>query len=132
MEILKRAAALADGIVVAVTELVQRAETAGNTYKSSDAKGSIAEVSVAIPAGGTGEVLLKLGRGLQNYPARSAQEGTAFPRGAKVRVIDVGGQTLYVEALNNVVPLSAETSNTVKQPNNENNRSKNNRTAKKR
>ncbi len=99
MDIFRKAAAVADSIFETVTSLVQRAETPGNTYRSGDAVGSTAEVAVSIPAGGTGEVLVKLGRGLHNYPARAVRDGETFSRGTKVRIADVGGQTIFVEAL---------------------------------
>lgn len=107
MDIFKKAAVFADSIFEAVTTIVQRAETPGNTYKSRDAAGTVGEVSVTIPAGGIGEVLVTLGRGIQNYPARAAKDGASFPRGSKVRISDVGGQTIYVEALDKGFPFEA-------------------------
>jgi hypothetical protein len=108
LDIFRKAAVLADSIFGAVTTIVQRAETPGNTYKSRDAAGTVAEVSVTIPAGGIGEVLVSLGRGLQNYPARAAKPGESFPRGSKVRVTDVGGQTIYVDSLDNGYPSDTD------------------------
>lgn len=99
MDIFRKAAGVADSLLATVAGLVQKAETRGNTYRSADAVGSTAEVSISIPAGGTGEVLLKLGRGLHNYPARAARDGEAFMRGTKVLIADVGEQTIFVEAL---------------------------------
>lgn len=62
-----------------------------------DAVGREAEVSVTIPANGSGEVILSLGGALRHYPARGKDGRKSFKRGLKVKVVDAASDTMYVD-----------------------------------
>lgn len=63
-----------------------------------DFSGKMAEVLVAIPAVGYGEVLVKAGAGNTNQIAASF-DGEPIPGGARVVVVEVKDNTLYVSKL---------------------------------
>lgn len=88
----------ADNINEVMTEVCNRFTTT-ETVQLSSAVGKTAEVSVGIPSKGTGEVIVSLGRGLQHYPAQTAQNGRTFKRGETVRIKSVGQNCVYVTAL---------------------------------
>jgi membrane protein implicated in regulation of membrane protease activity len=67
-------------------------------YSMKELSGVIAEVLVPIPAVGYGEVIVKAGAGVSNQIAASF-EGTMIPSGARVVVIEVKDNTLYVSKL---------------------------------
>lgn len=74
-----------------------RLNTRGGVFKVEEAKGTLAEVSLSIPAGGTGEVTVIMGQTRKNYPAKALRDGEEFQRGSKVRIADVAVSTMYVE-----------------------------------
>ncbi|WP_424765892.1 protease [Paenibacillus sp. sgz302251] len=61
--------------------------------------GVLAEVLVPIPASGYGEVMVKVGAGFTNQIAASF-DGIAIAGGAKVVVVEVKDDTLYVSEVN--------------------------------
>jgi hypothetical protein len=88
--------AATDELIDAVQQFSDRFTAKGNTFSTREAVGKEAEVSVAIPAGGTGEVLVTLGKGLHNYPARGLTEDLEFKRGDRVCIRQLANQTLIV------------------------------------
>ena len=75
-----------------------RVNSSGNVFKISDALGASAEVLLSIPVGGTGEVVVVLGKTRKNYPAKALNPEQSFERGAKVRIVDIASCTMYVES----------------------------------
>lgn len=71
----------------------------GNSYKLEDALGMVAEISLSIPKGGSGELRMIIGKTIKHFPAQAAEEGREFKRGERVRIASVGVNTMYVEAL---------------------------------
>jgi len=67
-------------------------------YSMQDLAGKRAEVLTAIPEGGYGEVLVRVGAGNANHIAASF-EGEAVPAGTPVVVVEVKEGTLYVAKL---------------------------------
>jgi hypothetical protein len=64
-----------------------------------DAIGREAEVSVAVPPSGAGEVILSISGSLRHYPARGRDARKSFRRGMKVNIGDCGSDTVFVEEL---------------------------------
>jgi hypothetical protein len=62
-----------------------------------DCVGKEAEVSVSVPPNGTGEVIITIGGAHRQYSARGKDGRKTFKRGTKVRVVDVGTSTVYVD-----------------------------------
>ncbi|MFB9330594.1 protease [Paenibacillus aurantiacus] len=60
-------------------------------YSIRDLNGRLAEVLVPVPAGGYGEITLRIGGGVTHHIA-SGYEGESIPAGAKVVVIEVNAQ----------------------------------------
>ncbi|MFH5184472.1 protease [Paenibacillus sp. TAB 01] len=67
-------------------------------FSMQDLVGTIAEVIVPIPAGGYGEVLVRMGAGHTNQIAASF-EGSAIQAGVRVVTVEVKEGTLYVALL---------------------------------
>lgn len=68
------------------------------SYSIHDLVGSIAEVSIAIPAKGCGEVIVKKGIGHSNHIA-SSWDKQNIPQDTRVVVVEVSDDTLYVTPL---------------------------------
>lgn len=85
-------------VLDAVTWFSNRLNSSGSVFKINDALGATAEVILSIPCGGTGEVVLVLGKTRKNYPAKASNPELSFERGAKVRIVDIASCTMYVEA----------------------------------
>ena len=82
------------GMLAAVAKLTQKTE--GNTLPSlQDAVGTEVEVTIAIPAGGTGEVAYVAG-GTRQTGLACAEAGQSFPQGARVKVTRAAEGTLHV------------------------------------
>jgi membrane protein implicated in regulation of membrane protease activity len=79
---------------------VRRMKQAENSIGMSirELAGRIGEVSAAIPPQGYGEVVVKAGAGLTNQIAASF-EGESLEAGARVVVVEVKGDTVYVSRL---------------------------------
>lgn len=105
MEILKKAAEIADEMIGTVGWLINRVSNTTKLYDISDAKGLSAEVTVPIQSGKPGEVVLLLGHSLRNFQARATNESGNFAKGSRVVVVDAGPNILYVRA-----PGEADTS----------------------
>ena len=60
--------------------------------------GSIAEITIPIKQGGMGEVIVELGKTLQNYPAKASDAEHEFTKGSKVRISSVGTNVMFVES----------------------------------
>ena len=82
--------------VEAVQEVSDKLTT-GSTVRMEQAVGKDAEVSAAIPVGGTGEVIFSLGGALQHCAAKAADQRRTFKRGSKVKIVDSTNQMVYVE-----------------------------------
>jgi membrane protein implicated in regulation of membrane protease activity len=70
-------------------------QQASSALEMSGLVGSHADVSVAIPAGGVGQVAVSAGGELTEHIARSA-DGAALDRGAAVVIVSVGGGSVVV------------------------------------
>ena len=71
-------------------------QTASTDFTMASLRGRIAEVTVNIPAGSVGEVLLPSNESTRHMIARSA-DGGAIPRGTTVRVVETMGSVILVE-----------------------------------
>jgi len=100
MEMMKKAAVLADEMISTVGWLINRVSNTSKLYGIEDAKGLTAEVTVAVQPGKPGEVVVLLGHSLRNFPARSVNESDEFVRGSKVVVADTGSNVVYVKSHN--------------------------------
>ncbi len=65
------------------------------SYSMNELEGTIGEVNIPIPAGGFGEVKVRLGTGTA-YEIASGYEGTEHSTGSKVIVVEVREGVLYV------------------------------------
>ncbi|HEY9723445.1 MAG TPA: hypothetical protein V6D47_15645, partial [Oscillatoriaceae cyanobacterium] len=89
-------AGLAGGGAVAGTlAFLKRGET---ELLHEPLEGKLARVTVPIPAGRVGEIVLELSSGIRNEAAR-ALDGAAIARGTEVVVIDVQGGVVLVQPL---------------------------------
>jgi membrane protein implicated in regulation of membrane protease activity len=70
-------------------------QQASSDVRMTGLVGRTAEVSVAIPQGGVGQVALTLGGGRSEHIARSA-DGRALSRGAEVVITGLGGDSVLV------------------------------------
>jgi membrane-bound ClpP family serine protease len=76
-------------------------------------RGRIAEVTVNIPAGSVGEVLLPANESTHHMIARSA-DGGAIARGTTVRVVETMGSVILVEPVRtNTAATESSTSSRV-------------------
>jgi hypothetical protein len=98
MDLLKAVANLSNGIYDMVEWTIKRLEAPGRDISRANALGAIAEVSIPIEAGKTGEVAVVIDKTLQHYPARGKGPEIEFKKGAKVRIIDIGSNVMSVEA----------------------------------
>lgn len=98
MEIMKKAAEIADEMLGTVGWLINRVSNTSKLYDIVDAKGLTAEVTVPIQPGKPGEVVVLLGHSLRNFQARATAESGSFTKGSQVLVVDAGPNTLYVRA----------------------------------
>ena len=98
MEMMKKAAELADEMISTVGWLLNRASNTTKLYDIADAKGLTAEVSVPIQGAKPGEVVVLLGHSLRNFSARAVGDKGDFKRGSKVMVVDTGSNVVYVRA----------------------------------
>lgn len=98
MEMMKKAAEIADEMISTMGWLLNRVSHTSKLYDISDAKGLTAEVSVPIEGGKPGEVVVLLGHSLRNFQARAINDAGNFPKGARVLVVDSGPNILYVRA----------------------------------
>lgn len=65
-------------------------------FNRQEALGASGQISVAIPAGGTGEVTLRAGSALRHFPARAQDKKLALKRGEAVTVTEVGPTIMLV------------------------------------
>jgi hypothetical protein len=93
------AANITDKLLNTVSDVVHKFETPRTRVNIKDTLGKEAEISVAIPQAGTGEVILSLAGTLHSYSAQAADRRRAFKRGTKVRVIDAANQIVYVDEI---------------------------------
>ncbi|MCC6981102.1 MAG: hypothetical protein IT343_22465 [Candidatus Melainabacteria bacterium] len=98
MEMMKKAAELADEMISTVGWLLNRASSSSKLYDISDAKGLTAEVSVSIQGAKPGEVVVLLGHSLRNFSARAVNGNDVFERGSKVVIVDSGANVVYVKS----------------------------------
>ncbi|HEY8019455.1 MAG TPA: hypothetical protein VIH93_00045, partial [Thermoanaerobaculia bacterium] len=90
------ALATAYGVTYAGWRLVSGAR-ASSVIRLDQIRGSVAEVTAPIPAGGVGEAVAMVAGQRYAAPAREADGGSA-PRGASVTVVGMIGPTLLVKA----------------------------------
>jgi hypothetical protein len=83
-------------LMKAVKQVNDKFVCTSSNVTAKEAIGQDAEVIVAIPPGGVGEVILSLGGSLQHYSARGRDGRKSFKRGEKVRIMDAASGTLYV------------------------------------
>jgi hypothetical protein len=79
-----------------VLSIVFRHTQAGGEFHLGDLAGSEAEVTLGIPAGGTGQVAI-LVKGQRELASARASDGTAIPKNHGVVIERVVGSTLYVK-----------------------------------
>ena len=98
MNLLKFTTALAADMADLTELIVARLESPGRKFTPDEALGAQAEVSVAVGPGRTGEVVLVQAEALRHYPAQAKKPEQEFKRGAKVRIVDVGMNVMYIES----------------------------------
>ena len=81
-----------------VSWVAGKLHSSGNTFKIAEAKGHTAEVSLSIPPGGTGEIVVVLKDTRKHYPARAVTGEMELKRGSKVIIKDIAVSTMFVEA----------------------------------
>jgi membrane protein implicated in regulation of membrane protease activity len=94
------------GIVYQFAKLLF-SQQASSEVRMASLVGRTAEVSVAIPAGGVGQVALTVGGERSEHIARSAAD-KALPRGAEVVVTALRGDSVVVAPVNPLVPGGAK------------------------
>lgn len=87
------------GAIEAAAYLHENLNSGGNSFTRSDALGQIAEITLDISASGTGELCVLLGNTLNHYPASAKAAGQEFKRGQRVKIVEVGVSTMFVEAV---------------------------------
>jgi membrane protein implicated in regulation of membrane protease activity len=80
-----------------VLELVFTHTQAGSEFAVSDMAGRDAEITVAIPSGGVGEIAFQV-KGQRELAAARTIDGSALTKGQAVVIDRVGGPTVYVRA----------------------------------
>ena len=70
-------------------------QQASTDVRSSDLVGAVGRVVVAIPAGGVGQIRVRLGEELMDKIART-RDGVPIPENAAVKVDEVLGETVIV------------------------------------
>jgi len=93
--------ATAAGLVLAaaaygILSVVFRHTQAGSEFRFGDLAGSEAEVTIQIPAGGTGQVAI-LVKGQRELASARATDGAVIPKNAGVVIERAVGSTLYVK-----------------------------------
>lgn len=76
--------------------MLKKLEAHGTLHNPKDVLGLQAEVSVGIKPGSTGEILVVQAKKLHHYAAQSRETEAQFPRGAKVKIVDVGAGVMFV------------------------------------
>ena len=77
----------------------QQLQSPDNNFKISDCVGQAAEVSVAVPVGGIGEIIFSARGALQHHPAQAYDKRCSFKRGEKVSIVDAAHNVLYIGEL---------------------------------
>lgn len=98
MDVLKAASNFADGLLDLFNRTAKRLESPGKELSRDSILGAEGQVSTPIERACVGEVLVVMGGGLQNYPARAIRPDQRFDKGSKVRIADIGPNLLYVES----------------------------------
>jgi hypothetical protein len=97
MDMIKKAGVIANDLIDSVSWLVNRMNSQGRDFNKEELVGASAEVTIPIQRGQTGEIMVALGRTLQNYPARSFRPESNFRKGDKVRIAEVGASLMFVD-----------------------------------
>lgn len=84
-------------IIDSVSWMANKLQSNGSIFKLEDARGLNAEVSLSIPPGETGEIVVILGQTRKHYPARAVDSSKEFRRGSKVVIKDIAVSTMYVD-----------------------------------
>jgi hypothetical protein len=98
-------AALSFGALIAWLMGVIYQQTASSNVSTSSLRGHIAEVTIGIPVGSFGEVLLASFESTRQLPARSS-DGSAIPAGSRVRVVETLGNVVVVEPAARSAPVT--------------------------
>jgi membrane protein implicated in regulation of membrane protease activity len=80
-------------------------QQASSELRMTQLVGTLAEVSVAIPAGGVGQVVLSHGGERSEHIARTA-DGRAIARGTPVRITSLGGDAVTVAPVDTTATAS--------------------------
>jgi len=86
-------------ILSTVGWVAQQLNAPGNVFRMSDALGQTAEITLSIPAAGTGEIVVLLGKSRRYYAAKSKDPHAEIKRGSKVKIVDIAVSTMYVEPI---------------------------------
>lgn len=98
MDMIKKASVLANDIMDSVHWLVDRMHSPGRDFDRAQLIGVTAEVTIPIRRGQVGEVMVPLGRTLQNYSARSIRPDLDFSKGSRVKIAEVGTSMVFVDS----------------------------------
>lgn len=84
-------------ILSTVGWVAEQLNAPGNVFRLSDAVGQTAEITLSIPAGGTGELVVLLGKTRKYYAAKCKDSLLEVKRGSKVKIVDIAVNTMFVE-----------------------------------
>ena len=96
-DLLKKSIKVAEGMLDSVVSVIGKMDS--GIVTGQEVVGKAGEISVAVTPGGTGEVLVSLGKSLQAFPARAVDGQASFKRGDTVRIAVSGTTYVQVEAL---------------------------------
>lgn len=84
-------------ILSTVGWVAEQLNAPGNVFRLSDAVGQTAEITLSIPTGGTGELVVLLGKTRKYYAAKCKDSLLEIKRGSKVKIVDIAVNTMFVE-----------------------------------
>ena len=96
MDFIKLTTGFADDMLTLSSWMLKKMEAHGTLHNRDDVRGLQAEVSVGIGPGATGEILVVQAKKLHHYPAQAKEQNAEFPRGSKVKIVDVGPAVVFV------------------------------------
>lgn len=82
-------------------------QQASSTITTTDLVGRTAQVSVAIPAGGVGQIRCLIGESMLDKIARS-KDGSPIPSNSVVKIEEIVGESVVVSISGNALPAAGE------------------------
>lgn len=98
-EIIKKTAQIANDLWDTAGWILKKLDAPGHKVVRDHARGQIAEITVPIKPGGTGEITVILSQSRQHFPAKSLRGDVSFKKGDRVRVSEIGSNIMFVEPI---------------------------------